>query len=45
MDRESNSGGRIFGLVHFAVGNIPYQATEQDVANYFSQCGNVAKVR
>ncbi|CAI5438138.1 unnamed protein product [Caenorhabditis angaria] len=27
------------------VGNIPYQATENDIGNYFSQVGNVSNVR
>ncbi|CAB3408375.1 unnamed protein product [Caenorhabditis bovis] len=27
------------------VGNIPYQATEADIGNYFSQVGQVSNVR
>jgi cold-inducible RNA-binding protein len=29
----------------FSVGNLPYQATEEDLGNYFMQSGNVVNVR
>lgn len=28
-----------------AVGNLPYELTEQEMADYFSQCGPVKAVR
>uniref|UniRef100_A0A915ELS5 RRM domain-containing protein n=1 Tax=Ditylenchus dipsaci TaxID=166011 RepID=A0A915ELS5_9BILA len=39
MSSNQSSGFSVY------VGNIPYQTTENDLGNFFSQAGNVTNVR
>ncbi|KAF8368665.1 hypothetical protein PRIPAC_86494, partial [Pristionchus pacificus] len=36
---------QLYGVISVEVGNIPYQTSENDLGNFFSQAGHVTNVR